>query len=961
MTAYEDFRFAPADDLADLGGPASRFNHNVAAIELLKCLETESRAPGDLTPDEQQTLARYSGWGDSEVLNRAFPSGAYSCASVCRELEGVLTDDERGQMTSSALNAHYTAIPIIRAIYDALDHMGIGALPALRVLEPAAGIGHFFGAMPEPVAAKAERVAVELDSITARILRYLYPKAKVFQQGFEETALPNDYFDLALSNAPFGNYAVHDPQIKDRHLKAAIHDYYFARSLRLVKPGGIIAFITSRYTLDKVNSRVRRHIAEHAELLAAARLPESAFRKNAGTEVVTDVLILRRKASPGGIDDKLTWIETDVFPNPQDYRVPVNRLYFERPELMLGIPTCSRGMYSDYEFTLKPDGRDLAAALRDSLISQLPSQTITATAASQPSLLAPSLVEDAQEKEKAGAVDLARLSGIPRQRASLLLDTYSAAKQVIKLQLLDAEDEKLTSAQRELNSLYLRFTARYGPINAKQNLKDLDRRSPLVPFLRALEEPAGKGSWKRAAIFHSRTIRPRKDFSQTSSPKDALFFCLNECGRVDLDRIAAMTGQTKDEAAGALRGLIFETTSGSWVTADEYLSGNVVEKLKEAQAAAALNPRFQENVQALKAVQPAPLGPEEIAARLGSGWIPPDVVRNFIREIIPQFDGRVKYVESLGVWKIEGSNLWARSSIEATQTWGTARMNAIDLLDDGLNLRVPMIYDEIDEPSGTRRVLNDTETVAAQVKLAEIKLKFVAWLWSNESRARELCAIYNERYNCLREQRYDGSHLQLPGMNSSITLRPHQLDGIARILQSRATLLGHCVGAGKTFLMIAAAMELKRLGLCHKTMAVVPNHLPAQWEAEARRLYPDINMLAPSKDELSASQRGELLSRIATGSWDLIIIPHTAFKMLPLAPEAIARYIQREIDVLREYLESIPKDERSDHRKTIKEIERSIKKLDVKLKDCESAILRDSKHTITWEELGVDMIFVDLC
>jgi N12 class adenine-specific DNA methylase len=755
-------------------------------------------------------------------------------------------------------------------------------------------------------------------------------------------------------------HAVHDPRIKERHLKAAIHDYYFARSLRLVKPGGIITFITSRYTLDKVNPRVRRHIAEHAELLAVARLPENAFRKNAGTEVVTDVLILRRKASPSGVDNKLAWIETDALANAEEYRVPVNRLYIERPELMLGVPGCSRGMYGDHEFTLKPDGRDLAAALRDSLISQLPFQAITATMVNQ-STSAPLPAEDAQEKEKADAVDLDRLSGISRQRASLLLDIYSAAKQVIKLQLLDAEDEKLIEAQRELNSLYLRFTARYGPVNAKQNLRDLDGRSPLVPFLRALEEPAGKGSWKRAAIFHSRTIRPRKDFAQISSPKDALFFCLNECGRVDLDRIAVMTGQTKEEAVGALRGLIFETTSGDWATADEYLSGNVVEKLKEAQAAAALNPRFQENVEALTAVQPTPLGTEEIAARLGSGWIPPSVVRQFIREIVPQFDGQVKYVESLGVWKIEGSNYWARYSIEATQTWGTARMNAIDLLDDGLNLRTPMIYDEIDEPAGTRRVLNDTETVAAQAKLAEIKMKFVEWLWSSEARARELCAIYNERYNCLRERRYDGSHLQLPGMNSSITLRPHQLDGIARILQSKATLLGHCVGAGKTFLMVAAAMELKRLGLCHKTMAVVPNHLPAQWEAEARRLYADINVLAPSKEDLSASQRGELLSRISTGSWDLIIVPHTAFKMLPVAPDTIARYIQREIDVLREYLESIPKDERGDNRKTIKEIERAIKKLEVKLKDCESAILRDSKHTITWEELGVDGLFVDEC
>ena len=963
MTAYADFRFASTGDLAYLGGPASRFNHNMTAIKLLKSLEAEGRAHGDLAPDEQRTFARYSGWGDGEVLNRLFPYGAFQQAPIHPELDGVLTMEERGKIASSALNAHYTALPIIGAIYEALNYLGIGALDSLRVLEPAAGIGHFFGVMPAEIVAKSERVAVELDSITARILQYLYPNTKVFNQGFEESTMPNDYFDLVLSNTPFGSYAVHDPRIKERYLKAAIHDYYFARSLKLVKPGGIIAFITSRYTLDKVDSRMRRHIAERADLLAAARLPESAFRKNAGTEVVTDVLILQKKFTSGGVEEKTCWLETDVFPNELDYRVPVNRFYIERPDLMLGVPGCSRGMYSDCEFTLKPDGRHLASILRDSLISQLPYQAITA--ASQPSMLAPSLMpslmEDAQEKEKASAVNLDRLSGISRHRASLLLDIYSAAKQVIRLQLLDAGDEKLACPQRELNDLYSRFTVRYGPINAKQNLKDLDRRSPIVPFLKALEEPTGKGAWKRAAIFHSRTIRPHKDFSHISSPKDALFFCLNECGRVDLDRIAALTGQTRGDAANALRGLIFETPSGSWVTADEYLSGNVVAKLKEAQAAAAFDPRFQENVNALKAVQPIPLGPEEIAARLGSGWIPPDVVRDFIREIIPQFDGGVKYIEHLGVWKIEGADIRARRSIEATQTWGTARMNAIDLVEDALNLHQPMIYDEIDEPGGKRRVLNDTETVAAQAKLAEIKLKFVSWLWNNTERARELCAVYNERYNCLRERRYDGSHLQLPGMNSSITLQSHQLDGIARVLQSKATLLGHCVGAGKTFLMVAAAMELKRLGLCHKAMAIVPNHLPAQWEAEARRLYPDINALAPSKEELSASQRGELLSRVATGNWDLIILPHTAFKMLPVAQETIARYIQREIDALREYLENIPKDERNDHRRTIKEIERSIKKLEVKLKDCESAIMRDSKHTITWEELGVDLIMVDEC
>lgn len=442
MTAYADFRFASAGDLADLGGPASRFNHNVAAIKLLKSLEEEGRARGDLTPDEQRTLARYSGWGDSDALNRLFPYGAYPGLPVHPELDGILTGDEREKIAASALNAHYTALPIIGAIYEALDHLGIGSLASLRVLEPAAGVGHFFGAMPASLAAKSERVAVEIDSITARILQYLYPNARVFNQGFEETALPNDYFDLALGNVPFGNVPIHDPRIKQRHLKAAIHDYFFARSLKIMKPGGIVMFITSRYTLDKVSSRVRRHIAEDAELLAAARLPESAFRKNAGTEVVTDVLILRKKFKPGGVDEKLSWLETDVFLNETDYRVPVNRLYIERPDLMLGVPACSRGMYNDCEFTLKPDGRDLAEALRDSLISQLPAQAISPVESSQPSLL----IGASGEREKNSAIDLNHLSGVSRQRAASLLDIYTAAKQVIGLQLLDAGDEMIAEA-----------------------------------------------------------------------------------------------------------------------------------------------------------------------------------------------------------------------------------------------------------------------------------------------------------------------------------------------------------------------------------------------------------------------------------------------------------------------------------------------------------------------------------
>jgi N12 class adenine-specific DNA methylase len=960
-TRGTDFSYAPGDDLADLGGPASRFNHNVAAIRLLKALEAERRAPGTLTPEEQRTLARYTGWGDGEVIARAFPGGAHSSAKPCAELEVLLTEEEVAGLLGSTLNAHYTSVPVIRAIYDALVNLGAGDLARLRVLEPAAGVGNFLGAMPACLSAKAERVAVELDGLSARILRRLYPETRVFGQAFEQTALPQGFFDLIISNVPFGNYAVSDPQIKQKHLKAAIHDYYFARSLNLLRPGGVIAFITSRYTLDKMNDRVRRHIAESADLLAAVRLPEGAFRRNAGTEVVTDVLILRKRAAPvNSADETLAWVKTGEITltdaRGESRPVTINSLFAARPSLMLGRPALARRMYREEEFTLEADDRDLPAALREALVAQLPPRILSGAAAEG---AAPVGAAESVDEDRAGAVNLDEFSGAARHRNVALLDLYGAAKKVIRLQLLDADDELLGAAQKELNQLYDRFRARFGFTNAKQNLRDLKKGSPLVPFLKALEEPTGKGSYRKAAFFTARTIRPVRRTAQASSAKEALLLCLNERGRVDVRRIAGLAGQSTEDAVKALDGLIYETPSGDYQTAEEYLSGNVIQKLGEAEAAAAIDPRFRANVEALASVIPTPLTAEQIAARLGSGWIPAEVVAGFIKELVPQFEGKVGYLESLGTWKIENPGYWARTSIEATETWGTARQNAIDLVDDALNLRTPTVYDEVTEGGEARRVLNDAETVAAQAKLAEIRLKFAAWVWLDEARARRLCEIYNGRYNCLRGRRYDGSHLQLPGMNSAVTLRPHQLDGIWRILQSKATLLGHSVGAGKTYLMIAAAMELRRLGLCHKVMAVVPNHLPAQWEAEARRLYPNIRVLAPAKDELSRSQRGELMSRIATGSHDLVIVPHSAFKLLPLSPERVAAYVRREIGTLEEYLEDIPPGERGDRRNTVKEIQRAIKKLRARLETCEAEIRRDSRHTMTWEELGVDALLID--
>ncbi len=973
-----DFRFDHDDDLSDLGGAASRFRFNVAAIRLLKELEADTREPGALALEEQRILARYTGWGDSDVLNRAFPNGAYSWSRPCAELEELLTPDEIKSVLASSLNAHFTSPPIICAIYAALDHFGVAPKTGdrvleldsgqsvslsssrhtkLRILEPAAGVGHFFDAMPQALRANSERVAVEIDSLTGRILTQLYPQTKVFIRPFEETSLPENYFDLIISNVPFGNYAIADAGIRESYLKASIHDYYFARSLRLVKPGGVIAFITSRYTLDKKSPKVRQHLATHAELLAAARLPRSAFRANAGTEVVTDVLILRKRSQPSK-ESQADWTEVGAITlrdkEGEERELSVNNLFIAHPERMLGRPAFGRGMYEADEFLLYDDGRNLAESLAATLIAQLPANGYRAFA--EP--LAIEAISAASDRDDfLAAASLDGLSERDQTCVNQLLEIYVAAKEIIRLQLWDAPDEELEAKQQELSDLYASFKLRFGPING--NVKKLDPRSPVVPFLKALEIPAGKNLYNRAPLFHQRTIRPARRQSGRCEPKEALLISLNDKGRVDLDYIVRLCERPRDEVLSELEGRIYETTSGEYVTAEEYLSGDVRQKLREAERAAEVNPAFLKNVEALKTVQPADLGRDEIIVRLGSAWVPESIVSDFIVSLAPSFSGTVRYIPALAVWKVENTNAWARSSVEANQTWGTPRVNAFELIEDILNLRTTTVTDEvIDADGSTRRVVNDNETIAAQAKQLEIKRRFSEWVWLAESRAITLTRIYNERFNAFRKREYDGSHLALPGMSADITLYPHQQNAIWRILSDKATLLAHCVGAGKTFTMIAAAMELMRLGLCHKSLIVVPNHLPAQWAAEAIRLYPNIRLLAPEKEHLTSSQRGELLSRIATSEFDAIILPQTAFKMLLLHPDTVRGHIQHEIDTLTEYLEEF-ESAGSRNRRSIKEVQRAIKKLKARLDDTNQQIKRIAADTITWEELGIDALFID--
>ena len=969
-----EFRFE-GQELETLGGAASRFRHNLAALRLLKRLESETRPAGDLTAEEQLTLARYSGWGDTEALRLAFPQGTYAWAKPHAELEGLLTPEETSSLLASSLNAHYTSLPVIQAIYTALEHYGLAsdsgnrllefdarqsvALGSwshrkLRVLEPAAGVGHWIGMMPPLLRANSERVAVEIDALTGRILQQLYPNTKVLIQPFEEALLPENYFDLILSNVPFGNYAIADASVRENFLKAAIHDYFFAKSLRLLQPGGILAFITSRYTLDKASPKVRRYLATHAELLAAARLPRNAFRANAGTEVITDVLILRKRGQPcREVND--SWVETEAISlrnaRDEELEFTINAYYREHPDYLLGTPTFGRGMYQPHEFILQDDGRDLAKSLAQCLCAQLPAHGYQSPRIAE----LPEPTQAATPDES--LLPSANLSERDRQNVAALQSIYTAAKAVIAIQLRDAAEEELQLAQQELGELYENYKQRFGYLS--KHLGKLNPHSPAVPFLKALEIPVGKNLVQRAPLFTQRTIRPARRTPSHLLPKEALLLCLHDLGRVDLRYLMQSCQNSRAEVLTALDGLIYETPIGAYVTAEEYLSGDVRQKLREAERAATCNPSFAPNVAALRAVQPAELGRDEIIVRLGAGWVPENIVSDFVVALVPSFSGAAHYLSALAVWKIENAGTWARNSVEANQTWGTSRVNAFELLEDILNLRTTTITDEATGTDGKpRRVVNDNETIAAQAKQLEIKQKFAAWVWQDEERAATLIKIYNERFNAFRKREYDGSHLSLPGMSTEIELYAHQKNSIWRILQSRATLLAHCVGAGKTFVMLAAAMELKRLGLCHKALIVVPNHLPAQWAAEALRLYPNLRLLAPRKEHLTSAQRGELLSRIATSDYDAIIIPQTAFTMLPLQPTTVREYIEREIETLHGYLEEF-ETASSKNRRSIKEIQRALKQRKVKLEATEQQIQRLNCATMTWEELGIDALFID--
>ncbi len=947
-----DFYFQNAQPL-DLGSPKQRFETNIKAIRLAKELTALGHLP---SPDEQVILSHYVGWGDSSLLRQLAES----------DLSDLLTDEDLRAARASSLNAHYTALPVIGAMWDALIHLGFGSFP-FRILDPSAGIGHFKSAMPLALREQTQWTEIELDAVTASILKLLHPGSKVFAQGFEIVDFPQGWFDLAISNVPFGDYGIskHD---MPAFLRKSIHDFFFANTVSLLRPGGILAFITSRFTLDKKDQTVRAWLARHLDLLAAVRLPETAFKDNAGTEVVTDILIMRKRNNEAR--EIPSWVETDLFSSNQHSSTNINKYFKQHSKMVLGKQSLSGTMYHSDGYTVESDGRDLGPAIRDTLMHVLPYSKYKNEY--QKNILAPiaesfdtarnehEIVVGQDPTKVVGAfptiiVTLSSASPAEQERIEGLKTIYIAAKKLLATETQGASLIETSQLRHELNKAYDSFAMKHGPINKPTNIRLL-KDSYEAPFLKALEEyNPTSATAKKASLFDAPMVRSVRHV-ESPNVDDALLLCLDQRGKVDIGYIARLCKQEPQYVIESLKGRIYRSPEddGAWMMADEYLSGNVREKLRAAKAAVALDPSYQENVTALESALPLNLKPEQIRSPLGAGWIPPRMIEQFLLHLLKEGEYNVTYIPHLAHWDIDTSYLWRVAHSDLTSRWGTRRMNAIELIDAGLNARTVTVYDEGPDKS---RIINQVETVAAQAKLAEIKAEFERWLWEDSERAEELTEIYNEKYNAYRVRKYEGSHLSTPGLNQEITLRPHQKNAVWRILQSRSTLLHHVVGVGKTLVGIVSAMESKRLGFTKKTMIAVPNHLVSQWQLSALAAYPGANVLVPKPDDLSKSKRGEFLSRVATNDWDLIVIPFSSFKLLPVSADTLADFYQREIDTLSDHLQEMKAQEsRSSH--AIKEVEKAIKRFKVKLENL-ADMKKDDDRTITFEELGVDMLIVD--
>ena len=950
--------FRIMDEHLGEGGPKDKFWRNVKAIATLKQIENENR---QATPEEQHILSQYVGWGG---LPDAFDPEKPAWAAEYSELKGILTDEEYTAARASTLNAHYTSPTVIRAIYEAVGNMGF---ETGNVLEPAMGVGNFFGCLPETMG-NSKLYGVELDSITARIAKQLYPQADITVAGFETTDR-RDFYDLAIGNVPFGNYQVND-RVYNK-LGFSIHDYFFAKTLDQVRPGGVIAFVTSRYTMDKQTPDVRKYIAQRADLLGAIRLPNNAFKANAGTDVVSDIIFLQKRDRP--IDIEPDWVHL----GENEDGFAINSYFVDHPEMILGVSTSESTQYGRQDFTVAPiEGADLAAQLHEAVqqiggsyqAAALPDlgeeENIQETIPADPNVKNYSYtVVDGEVYFRENSVMVKpELNNTAKERVKGLVELRDCVHRLIDLQMWESDAISIRQEQAKLNTLYDSFTQKYGLINSRGNALAFSDDSAYY-LLCSLEELDEDGNLERKAdMFTKRTIKQHQAVTSVDTAIEALAVSISERARVDMEYMSQLSGKDQDALIEELTGVIFlDPVLNEWQTADEYLSGNVREKLRQAQKAAEDSPGYLPNVEALQAAQPKDLDASEIEVRLGATWIDRRYIQQFMFELLdPPYYARrgmdVHFSEFTAEWNISGKNNIPYNNVNAYMTYGTDRANAYKILEDTLNLRDVRIYDTVRDPDGKeRRVLNNKETTIAQQKQQAIKDAFRDWIWKDPDRRRDLMRTYNERFNSTRPREYDGKHLTFPGMNPEITLREHQLNAIAHDLYGGNTLLAHEVGAGKTFEMVAAAMESKRLGLCHKSLFVVPNHLTEQWASEFLRLYPSANILVATKKDFEKRNRKKFCARIATGDYDAVIIGHSQFERIPVSVERQERLLWEQINEIEEGLTEL-KASRAE-RFSIKELERTKKNLEAKLEKLQDTDRKDD--VVTFEQLGVDRLYVD--
>ena len=960
--------FRITDDHLGEGGAKQKYARNIEAIRTLFKLEEEHRGA---TAEEQQVLSQYVGWGG---LADAFDSGKDSWAKEYVELKGLLSEDEYAAARSSTLNAHYTSPTVIRGIYDAVERMGFRSG---NILEPSLGVGNFFGMLPDSMA-DSRLYGVELDSITGRIAKMLYPQADITVAGFETTDR-RDFYDLAVGNVPFGNYKANDKAYNK--LGFSIHNYFFAKAIDQVRPGGVVAFVTSRYTMDSKDSTARKHMAERADLLGAIRLPNNAFRANAGTDVVSDIIFLQKRDRPADIEPD--WVQL----GKTEDGFAINQYFVDHPEMVLGELTTESTQYGREELTVAPiEGTSLADQLAEAVqhiegqytAAEVDAPDIAEEEATRRTLPADPEVKNFSYTVVDGEVfyrensvmTQVELSDTAKGRVTGMVELRQIVNELIQQQLNDFPDEDIKATQERLNAAYDAFTAQYGLLNDRKNGRLFEQDSSYY-LLCSLENLDEQGQLKsKAAMFTKRTIRPERTVTSVDTPSEALAVSIGEHGKVDLPYMAELLGTPGEygRITTELSGVIFKDPAADptdpeagWQMADEYLSGDVRAKLRMAQFAAETNPEFAVNVTALEKAQPRELEASEIDVRLGATWLDPDIIQKFMTETfqIPYYlrhAVKVRYSPYTAEWRVEGKTATGRSDIISSETYGTSRANAYKILEETLNLKDVRIYDTIEDAEGKpKRVLNKRETMLAQQKQQVIKDAFANWVWQDPQRRIALVKQYNELFNSTRPREYDGSHIKFVGMNPEITLREHQRNAIAHVLYGGNTLLAHEVGAGKTYEMAASAMEAKRLGLCQKSLFVVPNHLTEQWASDFLNLYPNAKLLVARRKDFETANRKKFCARIATGDYDAVIIGHSQFERIPLSFERQERIIQEQIYETLAAINELKV--HAGENFSIKQMEKTRKTLETKLEKLRSDERKDD--VITFEQLGVDRLFVD--